>query len=172
MARAIRGRGPRDRRGARAARGAAAGAAAAAAWAVVEPLAARAFGTRYTDVRLLGALVPGADRAWPAAGAAVHLANGAAFGATFGLAGARGPRAGVAWAVAETLATWPLMAVADRIHPDRRSGRWPRLLTDRRVLGQELALHALFGLLLGLMLPARAEVTIARAPGRPVRAAP
>jgi hypothetical protein len=160
VARAIRGRrrtGRADRRGAQAARGAAAGAAAAAAWALVEPLAARAFGTGYTDVRLLGALVPGAGRAWPAAGAAAHVANGAAFGATFALAGARGPRAGVAWAAAETLATWPLMAVADRIHPDRRTGRWPRLLTDRRVLGQEIALHALFGLLLGLMLPARSE---------------
>lgn len=52
----------------------------------------------------------------------------------------------------ETVATWPLMAVADRAHPDRRSGRWPRLLTDRRVLAQEAAMHALFGLLLGLMV--------------------
>jgi hypothetical protein len=80
------------------------------------------------------------------------MGNRAAFGAVFALTGARGPRAGVALALAETLATWPLMAVADRIHPDRRSGRWPRLLTDRRVLAQELAMHATFGLLLGLLV--------------------
>jgi hypothetical protein len=50
------------------------------------------------------------------------------------------------------VATWPGMALLDRIHPDRRSGRWPRLLTDRRVFAQEAAMHAVFGLLLGLMV--------------------
>jgi hypothetical protein len=134
----------------RALRGAAAGAAAAAAWAAVEPLAARVLRTDYTDVRLLGRMA--SERHWAAAGLAIHAANGAAFGAVFALAGARGPRAGLAWAAAETVATWPGMAVLDRIHPDRRSGRWPRLLTDRRVFAQEAAVHALFGLLLGLMV--------------------
>jgi hypothetical protein len=43
----------------------------------------------------------------------------------------------------------------DRVHPDRRSGHWPRLLTDRRVLAQETLMHALFGLVLGLLLPKR-----------------
>jgi hypothetical protein len=131
-------------------RGAAAGAAAAAAWAAVEPLASRVAKTGYTDVRLLGRMV--SDRHWPAAGLALHTANGAAFGAVFALAGARGPRAGLAWAAAETLATWPGMAVLDRVHPDRRSGRWPRLVTDPRVFAQEAAMHALFGLVLGAML--------------------
>lgn len=131
-------------------RGAAAGAAAAAAWAAVEPLAARVAKTDYSDVRLLGRMA--GARHWRAAGLAVHLGNGAAFGAAFALAGGRGPRAGLAWAMAETLATWPGMALLDRVHPDRRSGRWPRLLTDRRVLAQEVAVHALFGLLLGAMV--------------------
>jgi hypothetical protein len=131
-------------------RGAAAGAAAAAAWAALEPLAARALGTDYTDVRLLGRMAT--ERGWLPAGLAIHAANGAAFGAVFALAGARGPRAGLAWAAAETVATWPGMALLDRIHPDRRSGRWPRLLTDRRVFAQEAAMHAVFGLLLGLMV--------------------
>jgi hypothetical protein len=131
-------------------RGAAAGAAAAVAWAALEPLAARALGTDYTDVRLLGRMAT--ERGWLPAGLAIHAANGAAFGAVFALAGARGPRAGLAWAAAETVATWPGMALLDRIHPDRRSGRWPRLLTDRRVFAQEAAMHAVFGLLLGLMV--------------------
>lgn len=132
-------------------RGALAGAAAASAWAAVEPVAARVAATGYTDVRLLGRML--SERHWAVAGTAVHLANGAAFGALFALAGARGPRAGLAWAGAETLATWPGMAVLDRIHPDCRSGRRPRLLTDRRVFAQEVAMHSLFGALLGLMLP-------------------
>jgi hypothetical protein len=101
-------------------------------------------------VRLLGRMAT--ERGWLPAGLAIHAANGAAFGAVFALAGARGPLAGLAWAAAETVATWPGMALLDRIHPDRRSGRWPRLLTDRRVFAQEAAMHAVFGLLLGLMV--------------------
>jgi hypothetical protein len=134
-------------------RGAAAGAAAAAAWSAVEPLAARALGTDYTDVRLLGRLTARGWIGWRTAGLVVHSLNGAAFGALFAARGGRGVRAGLAWAGAEAVATWPGMAVLDRIHPDRRSGRWPPLLTDRRVMAQEALMHALFGALLGLMLP-------------------
>jgi len=46
------------------------------------------------------------------------------------------------------------MAVVDRFHPDRRSGHWPRLLGNPRVFGQEVALHALFGAVLGALAPA------------------
>ena len=121
----------------------------------LEPLVGRLLGTGgFTDVRLLGRLVPGAGGRWPLAGALVHAANGAAFGAAFALAGARGPRAGLAWAGAEAVATWPGMALIDRLHPDRRSGRWPPLATNPRVMAQEAAMHALFGLVLGLLVPA------------------
>ena len=132
----------------RALRGAAAGAVAATTWTVVEPLAAKAFGTDYTDTRLLGRMI--SERRWALAGVAAHAANGAGFGALFGLAGRGGVRDGLLWTGAETIGTWPGMALLDRIHPDRRSGRWPRpLLTDRRVFAQEVAMHALFGLILG-----------------------
>ncbi|MGD9573219.1 MAG: hypothetical protein AB7V62_15155 [Thermoleophilia bacterium] len=134
-------------------RGAAAGAVAAAAWASVEPAAARALGTDYTDVRLLGRLVT--ERGWAPAGLALHVANGAAFGAAFAVAGGRGPRAGAAWALAESAAAWPAMALMDRVHPDRRSGRWPRLLTSPRVFLQETLMHGLFGVVLGLLVPRR-----------------
>jgi hypothetical protein len=86
----------------------------------------------------------------------VHLVNGALFGALFERLGGRGLPRGLAAAGVEHLLTWPAMAVADRIHPDRRDGTWPRLLTDRRVFAQETALHAVFGAVLGLLLPARA----------------
>lgn len=135
-------------------RGARAGAIAATAWSALEPLAAKALGTTYSDVRLLGRMAP-VGRYWAPAGIAIHVANGAAFGAVFALSGGRGPRAGLAWTGVEAIATWPAMAIMDRIHPDRRSGHWPRLLTDRRVFGQEAIMHALFGLLLGLLLPRR-----------------
>ena len=129
-----------------------AGATATSAWSAVEPLAARALGHDFTDVRLLGRFA--SERWWAPAGVLIHAANGAVFGAAFALAGARGPKAGLAWAGAEALLTWPGMAILDRIHPDRRSGRWPRpLLTDPKVMAQEAAMHALFGLVLGLCAP-------------------
>lgn len=131
-------------------RGAAAGATAAAAWLAVEPLLARALGTGYTDARLLGRMA--SERHHRAFGIAAHTLNGAAFGAVFALAGARGPRAGLVWAGVENVVAWPGMALMDRIHPDRRSGDWPPLLTDGRVFAQETTVHLLFGLLLGLQL--------------------
>ncbi len=136
----------------RAIRGAAAGAAAATAWSAAEVAVARALRHDYTDTRMLGRVAT--ERWWLPAGVVIHCANGAAFGAAFAAAGARGPLAGLRWAAVESVATWPGMALLDRIHPDRRSGRWPRpLLTDPKVMGQEAAMHALFGLVLGLLAP-------------------
>ena len=135
-------------------RGATAGALAAAGWAASEPLLRRAFGTPYSDVRLIGRMVTRGP-AWPVAGVAVHVVNGAVFGAVFARLGGRGVRAGVLAAEAENLALWPLITVVDRIHPDRRERNWPRLATSRRVALYEVTAHALFGALLGLALPAR-----------------
>ncbi len=45
------------------------------------------------------------------------------------------------------------MVVVDRIHPDRRSGAWPPLLRNGRVFAYEAATHALFGAVLGALLP-------------------
>ena len=133
-------------------RGALAGTAAAAAWAAAEPLAAKTFRppAGYSDVRMLGGLLTRGSR-WRAAGLAAHLANGALFGAVFARAGGRGWREGLAVAQAENLALWPAMAVVDRFHPDRRSGAWPPLLTNARVFGYEVAVHALFGVVLGVL---------------------
>ena len=132
-------------------RGASAGVAAAVAWIAAEPVARRIFGTPYTDVRLLGR--PVSRRHWRAAGTAIQLANGAAAGIAFERLGLRGWKAGVAVFQAEHLATWPLMVAVDRWHPDRRTGTWPPLLRNGRVFAQEAAVHALFGAVLGLLLP-------------------
>jgi hypothetical protein len=130
--------------------GAKAGAIAAGAWAVAEPALQRFAGTHYSDVRLLGrALIRG--RAWPAVGTAVHLVNGAVFGAVFERAGGSGVKAAVAAAQLENALLWPGFAIVDRFHPDRRSDYWPRLLTNRRVAMQEVVAHALFGAVLGAL---------------------
>ena len=126
---------------------------AAAAWTVAEPLASRLVRPPpgYSDVRLLGAMVtPG--RAWRPVGVALHLGNGAVFGVVFERLGGRGVRQGVLAAQAENLALWPGMALMDRLHPDRRSGVWPPLLDNRRVLAYEAAVHGVFGAVLGLLL--------------------
>ena len=134
-------------------RGALAGVVAAAVWAGAEPAAARLFRTPagYSDVRLLGGLLTADGPSWRPVGLAAHLANGAVFGAVFAAAGGRGVRRGLAAAQAENLALWPGMAVLDRVHPDRRSGAWPPLVTNGRVFAYEAAVHALFGVVLGAL---------------------
>jgi hypothetical protein len=130
--------------------GAKAGLLAAGVWAAAEPLLGRVFRTEYSDVRLLGRAVT-RTRGWPAAGIVLHLANGAVFGAAFQQLGLRGIRSGVIAAEAENLVLWPGMILADRIHPDRRSGAWPRLVTSPRIAAYEVAAHGLFGGVLGAL---------------------
>jgi hypothetical protein len=132
-----------------------AGAVAAAVWAAAEPAFGRAFGTTYSDVRLLSGLTGRSS----AGALAIHLANGAVFGAMFERLGGRGVVQGVFAAQVENVALWPLMAVVDRIHPERRSGNWPPLFTNRRVFAYEATVHALFGAVLGFLVsPSRAQL--------------
>ncbi len=129
-------------------RGAVGGVIAAAAWAAAEPLAQRVFGTTYSDTRLIGRLVTRGPK-WASAGLAIHLANGAVFGAAFEALGGRGARKAIVAAELESALLWPGLVVIDRIHPDVTGGRWRPLLTDDRVFVQEVAMHALFGAVLG-----------------------
>jgi hypothetical protein len=132
-------------------RGALAGAFAAFVWGAAEPLTRRAVGTSYSDIRLLGrALTDGPH--WKSLGLAIHTANGAIFGALFARLGGHGWKQGVLAAELETIALWPAMAVVDRYHPDRRSGYWPRLVTNGPALALTAAGHAIFGLVLGALL--------------------
>ena len=84
-------------------------------------------------------------------GTAIHLLNGAVFGAVYANVApplpvppwARGPLAGLA----EHLATWPLASVVDRVHPARdRSRPSP---ASGAAFGQATWRHLLFGLVLG-----------------------
>jgi hypothetical protein len=125
-------------------RGALAGAAAAAVWAAQQPLDKRLFGVDHDDAQALGRLVvrDHGHAATAPVGLAIHLANGALFGALYAKAAPSlpGPRIGrgVAVAIGEGFATWPLMALVD-----------PQLLRSPRALGQAVWRHALFGAVLG-----------------------
>lgn len=138
-------------------RGALAGFLGAAAWGAAEPALGRALRVSYSDVRLLGALAttgPG----WKRAGWTLHLVNGAVFGALFERLGGHGVTRAVAAAQIENAVLWaPGMAVVDRLHPDRRSGAWPPLIRNARVYSYEVATHALFGIVLGLLTGLKRE---------------
>jgi hypothetical protein len=134
----------------RTARGALAGAVAAGVWALQQPLDQRVFGVRYDDTELLGKAVT-RGRAWPAVGIAMHLANGAVFGAVYAGVSrrvplpswARGPAAGLG----EHVASWPLVLLTDRVHPARDD--LPTLGTSAAAFAQATWRHLLFGIVLG-----------------------
>jgi hypothetical protein len=127
-----------------------AGALAAAVWAVQQPIDKRLFGTDYDDVEILGKLVTRGP-SWHPAGLALHMANGAAFGAGYSLARPfiPGPpaAAGVLAAMVENFASWPLTAVVDRHHPAK--GDLESLSGNGRALAQATWRHFLFGVVMG-----------------------
>jgi hypothetical protein len=132
------------------ARGALAGAVAAGVWAAQQPLDIKVFGVRYDDTELLGKAVT-RGRLWRPVGVAMHLANGAAFGALYATAAprvplpswARGPAAGLG----EHLASWPGTVLVPRLHPAGRD--FPPLFADPRAFAQATWRHLLFGVVLG-----------------------
>jgi hypothetical protein len=136
----------------RSVRGAAAGAVGAAVWAAQEPLDRRVFGVDYSDVELLGKAVT-RGREWPAAGLALHLANGAAFGAIYALVKPFLPGPAVARstlaAMAENFGTWPLIGIAEKVHPARKE--LPRLAGNPRALAQATWRHLLFAVVVGVL---------------------
>jgi hypothetical protein len=136
-------------------RGALAGAAAAGVWAAQQPLDKRVFGVDYDDVELLGSIITRERGTVPtfAIGTAMHLANGALFGAAYAAASAAVPgpavARGMAAAMAENVATWPLTAFVGRAHPVGRT--FPKLFGDRRAFAQATWRHLLFGAVLGVV---------------------
>jgi hypothetical protein len=131
-------------------RGAIAGALAAGVWGAQIPLDKRVFGSDFDDIELLGKGLTRGD-AWPVAGWALHLQNGALFGAVYANLAPRLPlpswARGPVVAGVENLLTWPLTAGTDRLHPARKE--LPRLLANPRAFAQSTWRHLLFGVLLG-----------------------
>lgn len=131
-------------------RGALAGAAAAAVWALQQPIDKLLFSSGYDDVEILGRLVH-ADSGWYPAGFALHVQNGALFGAVYANLAPSipipPPLRGPTLALAENFAFWPLGALSDRLHPARDN--LTKLSGNRRALAQATWRHLLFGILLG-----------------------
>ncbi len=132
--------------------GALAGMVAAGVWAAQQPLDKRVFESDYDDVELLGKLAV-RDASWPAAGAAMHLANGAIFGAVYAQLRpfAPGPplAAGLAAGMIEHFGLWPLVRLVDRYHPARKE--LTPLSGNVRALAQGAWRHLLFGAVLGAL---------------------
>jgi hypothetical protein len=130
--------------------GAVSGAVAAAVWALQQPLDKVVFSSRYDDVELLGKAIT-RDAGWLPLGLAIHMADGALFGAVYAnIAPAipvapvlRGPVA----ALSEHVVLWPLVTLTDRLHPAR--GELPNLRGNRVAFLQAAWRHLLFGLVLG-----------------------
>ena len=135
---------------ARTLRGALAGAVAAGVWSAQQPLDKRVFGVAYDDAELLGKLVTRGPAALPV-GHAIHISNGALFGALYatlaprlpGPLVAQGPVAGLT----EHLATWPATCLLGRLHP--AAGDFPVLWGSGRAFAQATWRHLLFGVVLG-----------------------
>ena len=131
--------------------GAVAGAAAAAVWAAQQPLDKRVFGSRYDDVELLGKLATRGS-GWPGAGVAMHLANGAAFGAGYALVRPLVPAPAAATGVAAGARRAPgLLAARARswTATTPRATSSSRSTGTRRAFAQATWRHLLFGLVLG-----------------------
>jgi hypothetical protein len=130
--------------------GAIAGTVAASVWAAQQPLDKHVFESSYDDVELLGKLVTRGDQ-WPVAGIALHVGNGAVFGAVYSQLRPFMPgppvAAGLLAGLAEHVASWPLVRVVDRYHPARKD--LPSLSGNSRAFAQAAWRHALFGLVLG-----------------------
>ena len=132
------------------ARGALAGAAAATVWAAQQKADMRVFGVPYDDCALLGTAVTRGRGAVPL-GWAMHIANGAAFGAVYAAVAprtplpswARGPAAGML----EHIASWPGTALLPRLHP--AGDELPQLWGSGPALAQATWRHLLFGTVLG-----------------------
>jgi hypothetical protein len=123
---------------------------AATVWALEQPLDKLVLGSRYDDVELLGRAVTSGD-GWYPVGLALHIQNGAMFGAIYANvapvlplpAPLRGPVA----ALTEHVTLWPLGALSDRFHPARR--QLTPLGGNRRAFAQGTWRHLLFGVVLG-----------------------
>src|SRR6187549_1640326 len=105
-------------------RGGVAGAVATVVMTLEQPLDKRLFDSNYDDVEILGKLVTRGDD-WRPIGFALHVQNGAVFGAAYtrlkpslpGPAVLRGLQMGLI----QHIATWPTaVPLVDRYHPARK----------------------------------------------------
>jgi hypothetical protein len=123
-------------------RGALAGSVGAAVWLASQPLDRRLFGVDHDDAELLGRLAARGRPEAQAIGTALHLQNGALFGALYAQVAPSLPvhpvLRGPLTALLEHVATWPAIALVE-----------PSLLRNPRAFAQSAWRHVLFGAVLG-----------------------
>jgi hypothetical protein len=119
-------------------------------WALEQPLDKLLLDSAYDDVALLGKAVT-RGQGWYPVGLAMHLGNGALFGAVYSNVASSlpvpPPLRGPVVALSEHVALWPLGSVSDRLHPARRE--LPELRGNARAFAQGTLRHLLFGVVLG-----------------------
>jgi hypothetical protein len=130
-------------------RAAAAGVAGTLVWAALEQADLRLFRHDYSDVAVLGKAVT-RGRAWPAAGLALHAANGAVFGLAYAEVRRRRDVSAVRLALLEHVVLFPLGAVVDRAHPARGEAGLAKLWS-LPAFAQATLRHAVFGATLGAL---------------------
>jgi hypothetical protein len=134
--------------------GALSGVAASGAYAAEMPVDIAITGNGLDDVQLMQGLLTGQKRRVPVAGMIGHLANGAALGMVYALVRRwlPGPNwvKGTSFGLLFLIAAWPLTPFADRRHPLVRRGELPPIATQVS-WWQNVARHAVFGLVLGLL---------------------
>ncbi len=113
-------------------------------------------GNRFSDVRFIEGLLPGAPRktALPLAWA-IHLLNGVMLGELYGAVFKRllpGPNwvKGAIFGELFIVSAWWLTPLADQRHPMIKSGELPELANWTSFI-QNIARHLVFGITLGLL---------------------
>jgi len=123
---------------------------AAAVWALEQPLDKLLLDCEYDDIQLLGKAVTRGPASYPV-GLAMHLGNGAVFGALYsnfvGALPLPRPLRGPVLSLSEHVALWPLGFLSDRFHPARKE--LPQLQGNRIAFAQGVVRHLVFGLTLG-----------------------
>ncbi len=131
-------------------RGALSGIVAAGVWALEQPLDKLLLDSSYDDVELLGKAIT-RGQGWYPIGLAMHMGNGAVFGAVYANICSYLPippvLRGPAVALTEHVALWPLGGVSDKLHPARKD--LPKLSGNGRAFAQATVRHLLFGVVLG-----------------------
>lgn len=136
-----------------------AGGVASGGYLCAQALDRRLTGNEYDDLLLWGGLLSSVPRRQRALGLGVHLTLGMSLAAVYSillpsLPTMPGPIRGFLFAQLENSLAYPGVPLINRIHPEVRSGRLPRLTTIG-YWAAETWRHAVYGLLLGALLRKR-----------------
>jgi hypothetical protein len=136
-----------------------AGLLAGLAFVAEELVDERLVGKVYSDMKLLGYAVTRQSPQWKIVALAIHEFNSLVFAFSYNrLVGPRLPgqgwRRGLLAAMIESTVLWPLVYLANYVHPGVKSGAMPPIggLRDFIVA---TARHVAFGLVLGALCPVR-----------------